>query len=513
MVKHSGGALLPSLTIDRNADSSIRVQLAHALRDLILSGALAPGQRLPSSRTLAQDQGVSRTTAVNVYDQLTAEGLIESRVGAGAFVSEALHEVRPAPLGGTDVPIPDAPALRPRLAQLSTEASQQYFPRLAHPEKPRCFVTGTPAFDAFPMALWARLTARHWRQPRNQVLGYPDAGGLMALRIAIASHLRANRGIVCSPEEVFVFNGAQDAFNRIGAMLLDPGDNVWFEDPGPIGARNSFVSAGARLVPVPVDDEGMDVASGLHLAPDFRLAFVTPAHQHPLGVTMTLRRRFELLRAAERAGAWIIEDDYVGEFHYSGQPPPTLKNVDTSGRVIYVGTFSKTLFPGLRLGFVVAPPGLADVFERIAGATMQGAPTGLQSVVASFIEEGHFATHIRRMRRLYSERQQALIDAVERNLNGLLTVARKDTGFQLLGMLGDGLEEQAVSCQAAEAGLVVTPVGRFAIGTVRQNGIILGFSAVPVREISSGVEVLAGVLSEMLNKATSTENHEKAAAR
>ncbi|TCD15407.1 PLP-dependent aminotransferase family protein [Oricola cellulosilytica] len=497
MVKHSGGALLPSLSVDRELPTSISAQLAAALRDLILSGALQPGERLPSSRTLARDQGVSRTTAVNVYDKLTAEGLIESRVGAGAYVSDALEQ------GGAAVPpvsTRNAAALsgvRPRLAQLSSDASEQYFPRIDHPEKPRSFITGTPAYDAFPVALWARLTARYWRQARSTIMRYPDADGLMDLRKAVASHLRANRGILCSPEEIFIFNGAQDAFNRIGAMLLDPGDTVWFENPGPIGARNSLISAGAKLVPLPIDDEGIDVATGLLKAPDFRLAFVTPAHQHPLGVTMSLRRRFELLRAADQAGAWIVEDDYVGEFHYAGRPVPTLKNVDTSGRVIYVGTFSKTLFPALRLGFVVAPPELVDVFHRIAGATMQGAPTEMQSVVASFIEEGHFAAHIRRMRRIYGERRKALMEAANDHLPGLLTVKATDTGLHAFGELAPHFDENEVSHRAAVLGLLASPVSRFAIGDVKQQGLILGFSGVPPREIDAGVTTLAELLREM----------------
>src|SRR5690606_6384453 len=207
-----------------------------------------------------------------------------------------------------------------------------------------------------------------------------------------------------------------EAFNRIGSTLLDPGDPVWFENPGPIGARNSLLSCGARLVPVPVDDEGIDVAAGLAVEPNFRLAFVTPSHQHPLGAVMSLQRRFELIQAAERADAWIVEDDYDGEFYYSGHPPPTLKSVDTVGRVIYVGTFSKSLFPGLRIGFMVVSGPLAEVFRRIAGATLQGASTVLQAVVASFIEEGHFASHIRRMRKTYTERHEVLIDAAARRL-------------------------------------------------------------------------------------------------
>ena len=496
MVKYSGGALLPTLGIDRNSPTPIAVQLTCAIRDCILSGTLAPGQRLPSSRTLARDQNVSRTTAVAVFDQLTAEGLIVSRVGAGAYVSDALTAHRPA--AGEVAAGPAAQRQPTRLARLTQGASEQYFTRLVHPVQPRAFVTGTPAYEAFPVALWARLAARSWREARGPMLGYPEPTGLMALRKAVSAHLRANRGVICEPEEVFIVNGAQEAFNRIGNVLLDPGDPVWFENPGAIGARNSLISCGARLVPVSIDAEGMNVAAGLEAAPDFRLAFVTPSHQHPTGVTMSLSRRFELLRAAERAGAWIVEDDYDGEFFYSGRPLPTLKSVDSSGRVIYVGTFSKSLFPALRLGFLVAPPALAGAFHRIAGATLQGAPTHQQSVVASFIEEGHFASHIRRMRKLYSERQEVLLEAAGARLAGMLEVVRSESGFQTIGHLAGELEEQQVADAAAERGIIVAPIRRFCLEPVAMKGLALGFSACQPREIRAGVAGLAEILETSL---------------
>ena len=498
MVKYAGGALIPDLRIDRSEKASLSTQIVCSLRELILSGHLLPGQRLPSSRTLARDQGVSRTTAVNAYEQLTAEGLIHSRVGAGAYVSEALDTGRPprrSPAAGRAQAASPVPG--PRLARLSAEASEQYFPRLAHPEAPTAFTTGMSAFDEFPLALWSRMMAQYWRQPRNQVLGYPDAEGLMDLRRAVVTHLRANRGTICAPEEVFIFNGAQDAFNRIGNLLLNPGDPVWIENPGPIGARNSLITGGAKVVPVPVDEEGLAVEEAQRLAPEFRLALVTPAHQHPLGVTMSLRRRLALLAAAERSGAWIIEDDYVGEFHYGGHPPATLKSIDSGGRVIYVGTFSKSMFAALRLGYVVAPPGLAEAFRRVAGATMQGAASSLQSVMARFIEQGHFSTHIRRMRRVYAERRDRLVAAAEEHFGGLMEVVPTDTGFQTIGRLAPGLREEEVAQAAARRGVVVAPISRFAIAPPSQKGVVLGFSAVPPARIDRGAAELGAVLRDL----------------
>jgi GntR family transcriptional regulator/MocR family aminotransferase len=489
MTKHAGGALLPSIVIDRASPTPRGAQLARALRELVVAAVLRPGDRLPSTRTLAADLGLSRTTVVDVYDQLTAEGLIVSRVGDGAYVSAALDAApRPA--------LPARPRPPARLARLAREASEQFFPRIAHPAVPRPFVTGTPACDAFPLALWAQLSARALRGPRPALMRYPEAGGLPSLREAIAGHLRMNRGIACAAEEVFVFHGAQDAFTRIAALFVDPGDPVWFENPGHIGARNALLAAGARLVPVPVDTEGLDVAAGLAAEPGFRLAFVTPAHQQPLAVAMSLERRLALLAAAERAGAWIVEDDAVGDLCFAGRPPPPLRSLDASGRVIHVGSFSKSLFPGLRLGFALAPPGLAEVFERIAGAILQGAATPLQATLAAFITEGHFAAHIRRMRKLYAERHDALVEAAGHRLAGRLAVRAARAGLATVGRLPPDVDEAAIATAAAARGVTVAPVSRFCVAPIPDRGLALGFAAASPREIAAGVETLAAVLAD-----------------
>lgn len=493
MTKYVGGALIPVFALDRQNGETLTGQLVGAIRELVLSGQLRAGDRLPASRTLAREQGVSRTTAITAYEQLTAEGLIRSHVGSGTFVSDSVT-----------LPVPDqvrtipASGITPRLAALSAEASDRYFPRLSHPDTPRAFVTGMPAFDAFPMALWSRLVSRYWRNSRGMVMSYPDPCGLPALRHAVSQHLRANRGIRCTADEVFIFNGAQDAFNRIGNTLLNPGDKVWFENPGAIGARNSFISCGARLIPVPVDAQGLEVQAGMAAAPDFRLAFVTPAYQHPLGVTMSLPRRLELLHAAETSGAWIVEDDFVGEFHYGSQPPPPLKSIDRSGRVIYVGSFSKVLFPALRLGYVVAPPELVPIFARIAGATMQGAAASMQQVVADFIVQGHFAAHIRRMRELYMQRRDALMAEAAAELVGLLRLQPTDTGFHTVAdIIGRGPGDADLAEAAQAAGIAIAPLSRFAIHPLERQAILLGFSAVAPLQIARGVRDLAAVMKSL----------------
>ena len=496
MVKRSSGELLFSLRLDRSLPVSVTTQLYQSIRDLIAEGALASGRRLPSSRTFASELGVSRTTAIAVYERLLSEGLIEARTGSGSYVSDQAASQRPR---AALCPAESGTGARtaPGVSQAILAASQRFAPRLPHPPQPRAFVTGTPDFDSFPLAIWARLTAQHWRGPREAVLGYGDPEGDPGLRRAIAGHLRANRGIACDEDQIFITAGAQQAFDLIGRVLLNPGDKVWFEDPGAIGARNSLIAAGAQLVAVPVDGEGLDVTAGLARAADFRLAFVTPSHQHPTGAEMSLARREALLAAAGQAGAWIIEDDYDGEFRYDGRPLPTLVSGDRAGRVIYVGTFSKSLFPGLRLGFYIAPRPLVPVFAAISRAFLQGVSTEVQAVLAAFIEEGHFATHLRRMREIYAARHAAFHAAAAVHLGGLLDCSQSQAGFHILGRFADPrLDEARVLGAARAAGLVVSGLSSFSspVPGGERGGLVLGVTAIPPAAIQRGVADLAQVL-------------------
>lgn len=488
MVKLAEGALLQSIQIDRGQSKSLASQVCTALRQLILSGALPAGARLPATRTLATELDLARATVVEVYERLVVEELLETRVGDGTYVSQALKRERPAAVAC------DRGKVR-RIARLSKpmiEASAQFAARLKHNQQP--FTTALPAFEEFPMAQWARLSSKHWRQPRDAVLGYAVAHGLPALRRAIAAHLRANRGIDCDWRHIFITAGAQHAFQLIGAMLVDAGDKVWFENPGAIGARNSLLLGGADLVPVPVDEDGLDVGAGLRRAPRFKLAFVTPSHQQPLGAKMSLERRFALLRAAEDCEGWIIEDDWDGEFCLSGLPLPTLKGIDSGDRVIYVGTFSKTLFPALRLGFVLAPEALSEALHASIEAFSPGVPTGPQAVVADFIAEGHFATHIRRMRRLYAERHDMLIQSASRMLSGSFEVVPTTTGMHTIAFLKRSLRAEAVSRLAASKGITLTPVDRFCIAPYQRQAVVLGFSAFHPQRIEAAVATIAQLL-------------------
>jgi GntR family transcriptional regulator/MocR family aminotransferase len=492
MVKRAGGALLLGIRIDRTSSRPIATQLYAAMRELMLSGAIATGIRLPATRTLAKDLAVSRTTVVDAFERLISEGLIVSRIGSGTFVSDVLDAERPRPAPTTGQG--GARANNAKLSRAMNHAISKFSSRNRLPFQPGAFVTALPAYDAFPMAQWARIAAGLWRGARADVLGYGEPFGLTRLREAIATHLRGNRGISCEAGQIFIVGGAQQAFYLIGSALLDPGDRVWFENPGAIGARNSLVACGADLVPVPVDRDGLVVEEGERLSPAFKLAFVTPSHQQPLSHIMSLERRFALLRAAQRADAWIIEDDYDGEFFFGRQPVPTLKSIDQTGLVIYVGTFSKSLFPALRLGFMLVPPALVETFERISTSFIQGVPTSIQAIVAEFIQGGHFATHIRRMRGIYAERHATLIEQAHQHLGGLLDVVPSESGLHTIGLLPPNISGRSATRDAAEQGVIVSPIDRFSIAPTPFNGLVLGFGAANPREICEGVARLAPVL-------------------
>ncbi|XDA98956.1 PLP-dependent aminotransferase family protein [Sulfitobacter sp. LCG007] len=485
-MKQAAGAILSSIKLDRTLRRSVSVQLYMALRDIILAGGLRAGERLPATRTLARETGVSRTTAIDAIDRLVAEGMLESRVGAGTFVSETLDTPRPAPRPAR---VPPSDSNRPRLSYAIGRAEKSYARRKWLPHEARAFVTALPALDAFPLAHWSKLSARHLRGGRGDVMGYGQPQGLQALRRAIATHLSALKGLTCRPEQIFITTGAQHAFSLIGRLLLNPGDRVWMENPGASGARNAFLSEGAEIVPVDVDEEGLVVGDGRAKAPHFRLAFVTPSHQQPLGHVMSLGRRFELLQAAEEAQALVIEDDYDGEFYYGNTPQPALYGTDTGGRVLYVGTFSKSLFPSLRLGFVLVPECMIDAFDQAFSAWVSGPPTSTQAIVADFMDEGHFATHIRLMRRLYKARYEALMEAAHL-LPDSIRLKETSSGFHTPAMLDSGRDAGAVVRQAADKGVILAPLSRYCLEPTPRNGLVLGFGSATPEDIVRGIGIM-----------------------
>lgn len=492
MPKHRStlAPLLPEL--NPKASSPLHRQLFETLRAAILDGRLGAGARLPSTRDLARELGVSRNTVMNAYDQLVAEGFLDGRTGAGTFVSETMpgELIRARARRLPESRLGENPELSRRGSLLAGAPIRD-----AGPAGPaiRPFRSGVPALDAFPTETWARLAGRSWRSAPAGHLGYGHAAGHPELRRQIAAYLRLSRGVRCTEEQVIVVSGSQQAFDLTARLLLDPGDVVWMEDPGYAGVRGALLGAGIRIAPVPVDAEGLDVAAGVRIAPEARLVSVTPSHQYPMGVTMSLSRRLALLEWASQAGAWILEDDYDAEFRYSGRALEALQGLDDEGLVIYAGTFSKVLAPALRLGYLVVPPGLVEAFATAREVADRHAPTMEQAVLADFMAEGHFARHLRRMRTLYAERQAALIAAARELPAGLIEVRPAEAGLHVVGWLPPGRDGTEVAQRAAATGVDVHPF--IAPGDPPRHGLMLGYAPYTAEDIRASMARLAGVLS------------------
>ncbi len=484
MPKNASPPLWSSFTLDGAAGASRQTRVASYFRDAILDGRAAAGSQLPSSRVLAAELGVSRQTVVLAYDVLIAEGFATSRPGAGLFVPAALP-VQALPHGDAQdapaVPAADPARATPELSRRGRSlAGLSVTPAR---RDPGLLAPGVPALDLFPHATWSRLSSRFWRaRPGAERLGYTDPAGLLPLRQAIAGHLGTTRGLSCRAEDIVITAGSQQGIALAAQLLLDAGDAAWVEDPAYVAGRSALLAAGARAVPVPVDDDGLDVAAGIRAARDARLTLVTPSHQYPLGVTMSLGRRLALLRHAEDSNGWILEDDYDGDYRYGGRPLRPLRALASHGaerRVVYLGTFAKVLAPALRLGFLLAPPGLAPAFTAARALLDRQPPEPLQAVLADFIGEGHLAAHLRRMRGAYAERRDALLRALESECADVLTWRSKavEAGLHLpVVFQAEAAHDLAVSEAAARLGLRTPPLSSYYLGPGRP-GLVLGFAA------------------------------------
>ena len=492
------------VSLDRCSGASLHRQLYEGLREGILAGRFPAGARLPSTRGLAAELEVSRNTVTSAFSQLLVEGYLEGRVGSGTYVAGALpDEMLRTRRGAHDAGLHEGSvpsAGQRRLSRRGELLASTRTVTVRDVGRPRAFRPCVPALEEFPHGEWRQISARRWRRPPGGLLGYGDPAGYRPLREAISGYLGAARAVNCSPEQVVVVSGSQQALDLAARVLLDPGDAVWVENPGYAGARAALAGAGARLVPVPVDDDGLDVAAGTQREAGARMAYVTPSHQYPLGPTMGLSRRLELLRWASGAGAWVVEDDYDGEYRYGGRPLEALQGLDTEGRVVYVGTFSKVLFPALRLGYVVVPPDLVDAFVAARELSDRHSPVIEQAVLADFIAEGHFARHVRRMRSLYASRQAALVEAAKGELLGLLDLGPAETGMHLVGSLPWGMDDREASRRAASYGVEAPPISAYALRDtpyhdVTRPGLLLGYAALTEAEILEGVRRLAAALA------------------
>jgi GntR family transcriptional regulator/MocR family aminotransferase len=490
-----GKSVLLTVPLDADADAPLFRQLYEGLRGRILDGTLAAGARLPATRRLAEELGVSRNTVLNAYEQLLAEGYLEGKIGSGTYVPSTLPDdllrVRPSSRSRQA-----QPQRRSKLSQRGELLTQAAAPVLRSGETPRPFRPGVPGLDVFPFDLWTRLVSRHHRRPTSDLLAYHHPGGYYPLRRAIASHLGAARAVRCDPEQVIIVTGSQQAIDLIARILLDPGDTAWIEDPGYLGAKATLKALGVQVRPVAVDEAGLNVEIGQERCPDARLVYVSPSHQYPLGVTMSLPRRLALLDWARHADAWVVEDDYDSEFRYAGRPLAALQGLDRDGRVIYVGTFSKALFPSLRLGYLVLPRDLVEAFIAARAVLDRQTPTLTQAVVADFIGEGHFQRHVRRMRTIYRERQDALLEAARRELSEVLEVPPCETGLHLVGWLQNGLKDVEAARSAAQAGVEAPPLSTYYLKECPRDGLLLGYAGSEPQLIRAAVRRLASTLQK-----------------
>ena len=486
--------LVPVVSIDRRSAAPLYRQLYDGFREAILSRRLRPGQRIPSTRTLAAELGISRFPILNAYEQLVAEGYFHSGVGSGTHVASLVP-------GGSRNPARET-SRRPSPPRGRRAVSRDTDFLLAGGTDPwlrgwGAFRVSEPAVDRFPNEIWSRLVGRHGRAARQdpRSLNYGNPMGHRPFREAVARYLRTARAVRCEADQIMVVSGSQQALSLIARVLVDPGSPVWVEEPGYGGARDVLRLRSARLVPVPVDEEGLIVSAGTEKCPDAAAAYVTPSHQYPLGMVMSASRRLQLLDWARRSGSWIIEDDYDSEYRYESLPIASLQGLDGDARVIYVGTFSKVLFPALRLGYLVLPADLVARFAAVRDATDIFPPTFAQAVLADFIREGHFARHLRRMRALYQERRGALVDALRTELGDVVTVLGDEAGMHLVASLTKGPDDDcAVAVRAARQGLWAMPLSPCYIARASRRGFVLGFGGTSVPEIRGGVRRLRAAL-------------------
>lgn len=470
-------------------------QIYEILRRAILSGQLPADSQMPSTRSLAKQLAVSRMTVVNAYDLLLAEGYIAGVSGSGTFVAkvlpEELLEIGDVKTQKSEMPEKPSPMLSKRGERLAS-FDHTYLRASRTDKKFAAFHPGIPAMDAFPFDVWARLASRRLKKMSVSLFGSGNPAGYEPLRRAVAAYLQTSRAVRCSPEQVLICAGAQQALALTAQVLVDENDAVWTEDPGHIATRNLFAAAGARVVPVPVDDEGFDLSFALKENNQVRLACVTPSHQFPLGKVMSLSRRLALLNWAVNTNSWIVEDDYDSEFRYAGRPFPSLQGLDekASNRVIYIGTFSLTLFQSLRLGYMVVPDNLIDAFTAARALADSHSPSIDQAVLTDFIEEGHFARHVRKMRALYAERQAVLVKAAESELGSFLEVQADEAGVHLIGWLPAGASDKIASQKALEQGVIATPLSAYGSTKLPREGLILGYTAFTPGQIRNGIKRL-----------------------
>lgn len=490
-MSHLSAGFLPSIGLDPAATTPLRRQLYEWFRSAIADGRLKSGQRVPSSRSLAAELKVSRLTVVSAYEQLEAEGYLQTFRGAGTCIAASIPELLRR--GGART----GRAERKARGTRRTAARSQEL--LGMPEEPQPDIAGPfrvslPALDQFPRRAWSRLISRHARSASIKDMAYGDPMGEPEFRAAIADYLGAVRAVRCDASQIMVTSGSQQALQVTLRALLDPGDPVWVEEPGYSGTQRALVASGCEPVPVPVDDEGLDVEEGIRRRSSARAAYVTPSHQYPLGMTLSAARRIKLLNLAQSADAWIIEDDYDSEYRFGTEPITSLQGLDTDDRVIYIGTFSKVLFPALRMGYLVLPKDLIPTFRVVRDAVDIFPPVLYQRALTDLIRDGGFARHIRKMRALYAVRRERMIQAIERYFGGVADVASAAAGLHLVVRLPRNIDDRAAAARATAAGIACSALSVCCLSPPQRGGLILGYGGVAAGSVDESVRKLAKVV-------------------
>ncbi len=484
-MKAEAATIFPYIPFDRGSGIPFYKQIYEGYRAAILTGLLRPGQRLPSTRALASELKISRLPAVNAFEQLLHEGYIQGKIGAGTFVQESIPDEiakQPsAPLGRVH---PAAPRI-----QLEHQAGNQ--------TALGAFRVSLPALDHFPQKIWSRLVHRHAKDFPVELMAYGEPAGYFPLREAIAQYLRTARAVRCEARQVLIVSGSQMALQICAKALLKPADRVCVEEPGYPGARDALTSSGATLIPIPLDEDGIDINEISTRGKRARAIYVTPSHQYPLGLSMTAARRLELLEWTQRNQSWVIEDDYDSEYRYASRPIGSLQGMDHASRVIYIGTFSKVLFPSLRLGYVVVPPALCDLFVQLRETLDIFSPTLYQLVLTDFLQEGHFARHLRRMRAIYLVRRNALLEGLRKHCGDMLQPYNTDAGLHLSAFLPEGMDDCEVVRKAEQMGISATPLSICYAGRKKRSGLILGFGGASERQLMRALKTLSSVIGNM----------------
>ena len=499
MPKRSRVVLL-DIAVDRASAMPLQRQVYLGIRRLILAGRLKPGARLPSTRFLANELRLARTTVLDAFGQLICEGYLQGKVGSGTRVSSRIpQDVQTLAFVTEQHPVPSLHR-KPRIARRTAPYALQ---RVAKPIRP--LRPGLPDIETLPLDLWSRLTAKYWRQAASHFYDHADSLGYLPLRKAICDYVSGLRGLHCDPDQVIITAGAQQALYLCAKTLLDPGESVWMEDPGYPRARMAFNSAQLRVVPVPVDSKGMmSSTTTSEKTPSPQMIYVTPSFQCPLGYAMSLERRFDLLRIAAKTNAWVLEDDYFSEFRFGTGPVASLQSLDRNERVIYIGNFSKSIVPFLRIGFLIAPKSIVHSL-RLARASVSRQPPGIdQAALAEFIADGHLERHIRATLLTYRERRQALVDAIRQHGDGVLDVADEGgVGMYLVAWLPVGIDDRSAAGIAFSAGVDTVPLSNFALRKLRRGGLVLGYSGYVPKMIHEATQRLCRALVTFTRKISS----------